>query len=289
MSAAKASSPKILVRIIKCSSSISPQRGEPTPGRYCQDVARAADWYRAYCAAGCFPPRCEQKARKVTLRRPLVGSAGGLQSGDQGGGLFLAPYPVLLGVLVAGLDLLLYLGAQPLVDPKAEDDRDAGDEDRRGIEQQPGILAALAKDQHQALDENSDRDSGNEFGEAPPRLRGKTHLAPADDLLLHEVLGDVEDRHGDHDVSDGFQEAVASLAPGAHERGNNQTCAVDAERQRNQHEHDAREAENAARDKVHNLCHEGSAPVNGTRTGRFPARELRSQRAAVRPACAMSQ
>src|ERR1043165_4460656 len=75
MSAAKASSPKILVRIIKCSSSISPQRGEPTPGRYCQDVARAADWYRAYCAAGCFPPRCEQKARKVTLRRPLVGSA----------------------------------------------------------------------------------------------------------------------------------------------------------------------------------------------------------------------
>jgi len=75
------------------------------------------------------------------------------------------------------------------------------------------MSAALAEHQHESFDEHRDRDGRDEFGQAAARLGGKTHLAPADDFFLDEVLGDIENRHRDDDIADRFKEAGAGFRP----------------------------------------------------------------------------
>ena len=85
----------------------------------------------------------------------------------------------------------------------------------------------------------------------------QAHLAPADDLFLHEVLGDVEHRDGDHHVADRFQQRRTGLAPRPAQRVHDEGGAVDAERQRDQHQHRGGDAEHAARDEVDDAAQGG--------------------------------
>ena len=73
---------------------------------------------------------------------------------------------------------------------------------RGRIENERDVLPALTEDRHEPFDEHRNRDGGDELGQAAPCFGGKAHLAPTDDLLLHEVFGDVEHRDGDHDIAD---------------------------------------------------------------------------------------
>src|SRR2546423_5891044 len=164
---------------------------DPTGRTYRRDVMLSAHWYRRYCGEP-PPENLHQETAEQGLSALTVKTCPRL--------LLLPLDPVdFVARAVARFNLGFHVRAQPLIDPKAEDDQDPGNENRSGIKHERNVVAALAENQHEPFDEHGNRNRRDKFGEAAARLRGKTHLASADDFLLDEILRDVEHGHRDDD------------------------------------------------------------------------------------------
>src|SRR5829696_328521 len=149
------------------------------------------------------------------------------------------------------LDLLLDCRAEALEESEPEHQESAGDEEQRRVEHLGGVLGRDAKDGHQGLEENRDRDRRDELRQAAPCIRGGLLLAPVQHLLLDEELGDVEDGDRNDDVADRAEEGDLALRPGAEELDHRIIQPLQDQPEGEEHQDEAREAEHGAGKKLH--------------------------------------